>query len=167
MRRLFALALLFAGLSSMSFASFAQELWQGTRLGMTESDVKALFPKAHPPAKQTPNGQTQRLMLDGVLLADKPFTAEFVFAAGKLESVELTCPANTSGGKGIFDRLFAGLEKKYGKAATHLVHEDGVIDARWLTESTDIYLFFWQLGDQAALSIKYTGGGLRKTVDKL
>lgn len=66
--------------------SFAQELWRGTRDGMSPDEVTKLLPDTH--AADASEGYT-RLTIDKVPVGNRSFVAWFYFKEGKLTQVVL------------------------------------------------------------------------------
>lgn len=81
-QRFIAAAVLFASAHTI----FAQELWRGTRDGMSPDEVTKLLPDTH--AAEASDGYA-RLTIDKVAVGNRSFVAWFCFKEGKLTQVVL------------------------------------------------------------------------------
>lgn len=96
-----------------------QDLWGGTRLGMSEAELRERYPSAQAPFLAVVN-TSNWLQMKGPLLAGQPSTVTFYFKQGRLDSVRLTPerkPAHASAQE-MAKQLVVTLRDMYGAEAS-------------------------------------------------
>jgi hypothetical protein len=157
--------LLFVSISCLAIAAGsarAQTLWQGTKAGMTEEQVKALYPAAKLGGDY--------LVVEGVQIFNQSFNALFKFDGGRLTEVSLTAgsilkPKTPNDFLATYAEVGAELTRKYGPAVRS---EDpgilGMIGKRMSRKEEDF------LSGRTSIRLTYmdttnSGGGDQVTVD--
>jgi hypothetical protein len=172
MIKVFKLLAFFATLTFQSFA-LAQSLWGGTEYGMSPSQVRAQYPKSE--FSETPGalhgGAKGLLMLPGIEIVNKKFTAIFYFKDEKLEQVVLSCEKqpNFDSAFLVFVALANALRSKYGQEISKDVRRDllNQANAVWLSGKTNISMIATGVADNAAvLNVNYQVR-ISKDADKL
>ena len=136
------------------------DLWRGAKVGMSETEVRRLFPLAQPPAKPTilTGGQWERLQLDAVDLNGQAATAHFYFASSQLVIVELTASGFESGqptrNMVLAKSIAASYSATYGQGYDCDLKSLGDISAfecKWLKGPLSIQLWYMDVAGQAPL----------------
>ena len=113
----------FAALLMGSAHAAAQELWAGTRAGMSVDEVKVLFPDAVSPASRSPTQRESRVLLTvpETQVAGEPFRAAFIFRGAKLDKVGLvyTGAKEFSRMVEVYDAVLASLRARHGPEMRH------------------------------------------------
>ncbi len=94
-------------------SALAQELWNGSRLGMTLADVQTAFPEAAQ-GERTIDGDDTVLRVPGLRAGGHDATAFFDFTSGQLRTVELLLSPGRAGGTIDTEEVKTQLSSKYG-----------------------------------------------------
>jgi hypothetical protein len=111
------LALLVMGTSARAADPEASAaLWRGARYGMSEGQVRALFPSSRPPAKDDRllDGSARELLESDDVFANMPAKVAFFFSPAGLKIVVVTVTGTTVSAKSI-DAVVATFNSRYGK----------------------------------------------------
>ena len=131
-------------------AKHGTPLWQGSEVGMTIAQVKALFPNAHAPKSepdQIAGWRKGLLVLDDIELVNNKFKAIFFFGKEeKLSVVFVDLDENVIDTLAltIFDSLYDVLKLKYGPEFNNEESNNyGMYDktVTWVSGRTHIQLF--------------------------
>jgi hypothetical protein len=107
-----------AALSFLPFHAVAEELWNGTYLGMSASEVVRSIPGTSPPLspETSKNGAQELLEATAIPVGGHKATIQFWFRSGALESVQIVLggPGKTDLGDAGVKELIGNLTHKYG-----------------------------------------------------
>jgi len=140
-----ALLLSLLSLAAATMPLAAQDLWNGTKMGMSEAELRAKVPGlevAKEPAELF-DGTKAKLMLPKVEIGGESFVANFYFKEEKLLQVMLTLPNKQERTFDqlvpLIDTLVADLGKKHGKP-TETKRDDNPVrkfaSYQWTTKTT-------------------------------
>lgn len=139
----------------------AQELWQGTKYGMTVAEVRAIIPNAVP-AGEKPNrfasGEVEQLRIDDLTIVGTSHEVEFFFKDGGLRIVALNPnkKMDRRQADALYEELLPPLRAKYGMGVEAIER-----DPLYIRKST------WQLGRTSVqlriISVAPSDGGLSVT----
>ena len=152
--------------------ALGQNLWGGTRAGMTLNQVRGLYPKMYELEQDAHRPPTFRL--DGVDISGHQYKALFQFKDAQLERVTLGLTDKVDNGEGLVigRELMNTLDVKYGTAIEKRGWDNDqpyarICEAVWRAGRTDIELsLLLQPGFNALVSVTYSAA-LAKEADKL
>ena len=134
--------LFFLLLFSIGCFAFSQDLWEGTKYGMSVDQVKNLFPSAVTPSEQSTlrSGGKALLQLENIIIGDGTFRALFYFNDSGLTQVNLIYI------KGlyihhVFDEISKLLTAKHGKP-TSIERDYYSRQTTWVINQTKIIIFW-------------------------
>lgn len=151
-----AVATLFMAVMVAGAPAGAQELWQGTKIGMSPEQVLAVVPKAAPPESKPStlnSGAIEKLRIPRVEISGTPFVARFYFDATGLVQVRLAANEfgdNVSMAGVAFDTLLAPLQAKYGPT-TPSRRKSGFLELRqaeWVSGRTSVKMIMMAVGNK-------------------
>lgn len=160
MKRVFLILVLL----NVGYLMFSQELWNGTRYGMSPDDVKKLHPRGSAPTEPgTLYGgvAVELLRLNDIEIYDDKFHASFFFKDSGLVQVMLRPDVEYSKkfvGERLFKLLIRLLTAKYGKEIIFEEDEMKPIITKqmiWMSADTNITLRYTSLPDSFFLSVTY------------
>lgn len=161
--------------TALTFHSFvlAQSLWGGTEFGMSPSQVRKQYPTSEFSAKPSTlhGGAKGLLVLSGIEIVNKNFSAIFYFNNEKLEQVVLSCEKqpNFDSALLVFTVVSDALRFKYGQEISKNVNR-GILNqanAVWLSGKTNISMIAMGVeNNDAILNINYQVR-VAKDADKL
>jgi hypothetical protein len=157
-------------LVNVGYSIFSQELWNGTRYGMSRADVKKLHPSSSAPTKPRTltlyEGAGELLRLNDIKIHGYRFYVSFFFKNDILVQVTLTpddeYTKNTSKiiGEGLFSLLKRLLTAKYGREI--IVEETTFLEKTtsgklmiWMSGGTNITLSYVSFPDLYFLDVQY------------
>lgn len=141
----------------------AQQLWDGTRAGMSPAEVRHLYPDAAPtmaPASAESAGQTL-LTVARVDVAGEPFRVAFVFKHDALQRVGLIYlgAGNFDALLPLYNKVRAQLEGEYGAPTTARSERGGLTNNEehtWRNEHRVIQMSMTSYLDRDAIfAIRY------------
>ena len=126
----------------VSQASSGQDLWQGTRAGMSPSEVLEVLPMASEvPVDQRQinrDGSGTLLQLKSTVFLGQHFDIDFVFHHDRLEDVSLSASSKSAGQYVRWDAFLDSMRKRYGQEIDS-EHPLSTLDsAVWNVARTDI-----------------------------
>ncbi len=139
-----------------------QVLWNATEPGMTVDEVRAVLPRALPPAesRRLANGLELKLTANGVENLERAFDAEFYFTESGLQKVMLrsTRSLTIDAAASEFENLRRSATRRYGdeRPAPARSLAPPAAEARWISGRVTISLQLEQHGPMGRITMSYS-----------
>ena len=160
----------FLALALSPLPSFGQELWDGTRFGMTLAQVAAAFPAAQSGTlARLRSGASNGLTISEYSVGDDKFEIDFYFRNGGLEEVVLRASEVESrpseDNQSTFDRLVATTTDAHGRPSGCQMARSITLfrGCEWHSKDTQIDIIYVELGGQGVILNAYYRPRLIKT----
>lgn len=133
--------------ASLNTAAQAQDLWRGSRVGMSVDQVRQAVPEAFPNTGQRMDNADPLLRVTGFRLADADFKADFYFNAAGLQTVALRPVTRPTGAAALLaaEDLIPDLSAKYGEPYNCNIRARSRVltssSCQWMSGSTRIMVF--------------------------
>lgn len=158
MRKLFAIYAALAAFSLFCASAHAQEMWQGTKYGMSVNEVRAQVPAAVLATEESllANGSAGKLVVPEFELVNEKFKVTFYFKDTKLTQVMLSLkePRSYAAAMRVFNQLTEALRARYGKELSMASTDMGIMKtskAEWLSGKTNIGTICTVVSDAPAI----------------
>jgi hypothetical protein len=124
----------------------AQELWNGTKAGMSPAEVKRIHPKCLKTLEKYGNNHTALLVLNDIKVSYISLKVHFIFDANKkLEMVRMYIEDKTKIDITTFNELETNLITKYGQPIQKIREINSVgteVESVWKKENKLIRLYY-------------------------